>query len=127
MHRLPTRGTRAALRASLALLLWCAAAQAARAADESVTRWTYDDLWRESRRYAKGFLATGVGRGTRVGVLAPNSPDWLAVAFGVAMSGGVLVPFSTFATGEELAATIREKYATPTAVVERVRKLMPSE
>src|SRR3954454_10579604 len=78
-------------------------AVAARSADGAVTRWTYDDLWRESRRYAKGFLATGVGRGTRVGVLVPNRAEWLAAAFGVAMCGGVLVPLSTFATGEELA------------------------
>ncbi|MDQ1698052.1 MAG: fatty-acyl-CoA synthase, partial [Frankiaceae bacterium] len=77
-------------------------AVAARAADGSTTRWTYDDLWRESRRYAKGFLATGVGRGTRVGLLVPNRAEWLSAAFGVAMCGGVLVPLSTFATGEEL-------------------------
>ena len=77
-------------------------AVAARTADDSVIRWTYDDLWRESRRYAKGFLATGVGRGTRVGLLVSNRAEWLAAAFGVAMSGGVIVPFSTFATGEEL-------------------------
>jgi acyl-CoA synthetase (AMP-forming)/AMP-acid ligase II len=77
-------------------------AVAARASDDSLTRWTYDDLWRESRRYAKGFLATRVGRGTRVGLLAPNSAEWLAAAFGAVMCGGVLVPFSTFATGEEL-------------------------
>lgn len=77
-------------------------AVAARNADETVTRWTYDDLWRESRRYAKGFLATGVAHGTRVGVLAPNRAEWLAAAFGAVMCGGVLVPFSTFATAEEL-------------------------
>lgn len=77
-------------------------AVAARAADGSMTRWTYDDLWRESRRYAKGFLATGVGRGTRVGVLVPNRAEWLAAAFGVSLCGAVLVPLSTFATGEEL-------------------------
>jgi fatty-acyl-CoA synthase len=77
-------------------------AVAARSADDAVTRWTYDDLWRESRRYAKGFLAIGVGRGTRVGILVPNRAEWLAAAFGVAMSGGVIVPLSTFATGEEL-------------------------
>src|SRR4051794_36371506 len=78
-------------------------AVASRGADGSVTRWTYEDLWQESRRYAKGFLATGVGRGTRVGLLVPNRAEWLAAAFGVALCGGVLVPLSTFATGEELA------------------------
>jgi acyl-CoA synthetase (AMP-forming)/AMP-acid ligase II len=77
-------------------------AVAARGADTAVTRWSYDDLWRESRRYAKGFLATGAGRGTRVGLLVANRAEWLAAAFGVALSGGVIVPFSTFATGEEL-------------------------
>src|SRR4051812_49646135 len=65
-------------------------AVAARSANGSVTRWTYDDLWHESRRYAKGLLATGVGRGTRVGILVPNRAEWLAAAFGVALCGGVL-------------------------------------
>lgn len=78
-------------------------AVAARSSDGAVTRWTYDDLWRESRRYAKGLLAIGVGRGTRVGVLVPNRAEWLAAAFGIALSGGVLVPLSTFATADELA------------------------
>jgi len=77
-------------------------AVAARGADGAVTRWTYDDLWRESRRYAKGFLATGVGRGARVGLLVSNRAEWLAAAFGIALAGGVMVPFSTFATAEEL-------------------------
>src|SRR3954447_8675317 len=63
-------------------------AVAARSANGSVTRWTYDDLWHESRRYAKGFLATGVGRGTRVGILVPNRAEWLAAAFGAAPAGG---------------------------------------
>jgi len=69
-------------------------AVAARSADGTVTRWTYDDLWAESRRYAKGFLATGVGRGTRVGLLLPNRAEWLAAAFGAALCGGVIVPLS---------------------------------
>jgi fatty-acyl-CoA synthase len=81
-------------------------AVAARAADGTVTRWTYDDLWRESRRYAKGFLAIGIGRGTRVGLLIPNRAEWLAAAFGAALCGGVVVPLSTFATGEELAQLV---------------------
>lgn len=78
------------------------AAVAATAADGSVTRWTYGELLEESRRYAKGLLASGVGRGTRVGLLLPNRAEWLAAAFGTAMVGGILVPLSTFATPEEL-------------------------
>jgi fatty-acyl-CoA synthase len=81
-------------------------AVAALAADGTVTRWTYDELWCEARRYAKGFLATGVGRGTRIGLLVPNRAEWLAAAFGAALCGGVSVPLSTFATEEELAQLI---------------------
>ena len=81
-------------------------AVAARAGDGAVTRWTYGDLWDQSRRYAKGFMATGVGRGSRVGVLMPNRAGWLAAAFGVALCGGVTVPLSTFATADELAQLI---------------------
>jgi fatty-acyl-CoA synthase len=77
-------------------------AVAATAGDGAVVRWSYDELWEQSRRYAKGLLASGVGRGTRVGLLLPNRAEWLAAAFGTAMVGGVLVPFSTFATPEEL-------------------------
>lgn len=79
---------------------------AARSSDGAVVRWTYGDLRREARRFAKGFMAAGVGRGTRVGLLVPNRAEWLAAAFGVAMCGGVLVPLSTFATAEELAQLI---------------------
>lgn len=77
-------------------------AVAAKGSDGTVVRWTYDELWEQSRRYAKGLLAAGVGRGTRVGLLLPNRAEWLAAAFGTAMVGGVLVPFSTFASPEEL-------------------------
>ena len=81
-------------------------AVAARSSDGTVVRWSYDELWHEARRYAKGLMATGVGRGTRVGVLMPNRAEWLAAAFGVSMCGGVLVPLSTFATAEELAQLV---------------------
>jgi acyl-CoA synthetase (AMP-forming)/AMP-acid ligase II len=75
---------------------------AATSSDGAVTRWTYDDLEREARRWAKGLLVAGVGRGTRVGLLLPNRAEWLAAAFGIALCGGVMVPLSTFATPEEL-------------------------
>src|SRR4051794_41587548 len=51
---------------------------AARSSDGALTRWTYEDLWRESRRYAKGLLAGGAGPGTRGGLLMPNLADGLS-------------------------------------------------
>jgi len=54
-------------------------------------------------RVAGGLAARGVGRGTRVGLLLPNWPEWLAIAFGVWRCGGVLVPLSTLYRPRELA------------------------
>jgi fatty-acyl-CoA synthase len=52
---------------------------------------------------AAGLAAHGVGRGTHVGLLAPNWPEWLVLAFAVWSRGGVLVPLNTLYTARELA------------------------
>ena len=66
------------------------------------TRWTYDELGHEARRIARGLVAAGVGKGTRVGLLMANRPEWVASAYGVAMAGGVLVPVNTLYEPPEL-------------------------
>jgi acyl-CoA synthetase (AMP-forming)/AMP-acid ligase II len=66
------------------------------------SRWTYDRLGHEARRIGRGLLAAGVGKGTRVGLLMGNRPEWVAAAYGVAMAGGVLVPVNTFYEPPEL-------------------------
>jgi acyl-CoA synthetase (AMP-forming)/AMP-acid ligase II len=68
-----------------------------------VTRWTYADLDEQARRTAGALLAAGVVKGTRVGLLMGNRPEWVASAFGVALAGGVLVPFNTYFEPPELA------------------------
>ncbi|MCW5893894.1 MAG: acyl--CoA ligase [bacterium] len=52
---------------------------------------------------AAGLAARGVTAGTRVGLLLPNWPEWLALAFAVWRQGAVLVPLSTLYTARELA------------------------
>jgi acyl-CoA synthetase (AMP-forming)/AMP-acid ligase II len=61
----------------------------------------YDGIDRRVRRLARGLIAAGVSKGTRVGLLMANRPAWIVAAFAVARAGGVLVPVSTFATAEE--------------------------
>lgn len=67
-----------------------------------VTRWTYDDLWAQANRVARALLAHGVGKGTRVGILMTNRPEFLAAVFGTALAGGVAATLSTFSTPAEL-------------------------
>jgi acyl-CoA synthetase (AMP-forming)/AMP-acid ligase II len=63
---------------------------------------TFAGLDRDAGRWTADLRAAGCSRGTKVGLLAPNSPAWLAAAFGVWRSGATLVPISTFVTPREL-------------------------
>lgn len=65
-------------------------------------RWTYARLDAGVATVAAGLAARGVGPGTHVGLLAPNWPEWLVVAFAVWRRGGVLVPVSTLYRPREL-------------------------
>lgn len=69
---------------------------------DGVERWSYRDLWDRSVEVAKALIASGVTRGTRVGILMTNRPEYLSVLFGTAMAGGVSVVLSTFSTPAEL-------------------------
>ena len=52
---------------------------------------------------ARALLASGIERGDRVAVWAPNSLEWIVAALGVTTAGGVLVPINTRFRGAEAA------------------------
>jgi fatty-acyl-CoA synthase len=54
-------------------------------------RYSWYDLRRHADEVAVGLLALGVRRGDRVGIWAPNRPEWLFVQFGTARIGAILV------------------------------------
>jgi len=70
--------------------------------DGDTVRWTYADLHHQARRVAKALLATGTGKGARVGVIMGNRPEAVATLFGAALTGAVTVPLSTFSPKPEL-------------------------
>src|SRR5262245_54128928 len=88
-------------------------AAAARAPEREALAWAERDsvserrTWRQlqdaSRFAARKLIGIGVGKGTRVGLLCPNRPEWLPIAFGALRLGAVLVPFSTLWRREEIA------------------------
>lgn len=53
-------------------------------------------------RLAAGLAAQGVGPGAHVGLLAPNWPEWIELAFAVWRTGAVLVPLNTLYRPREL-------------------------
>lgn len=64
---------------------------------------TYAELERRSSALAANLLARGVGKGTRVGLLLPNGPEWVIWWAALSRIGALVVPLSTMAKGPELA------------------------
>ncbi|MHA6621848.1 AMP-binding protein [Pseudonocardia sp. DLS-67] len=54
-------------------------------------RWTYGQLRADVDTLALGLLAAGVVKGDRVGIWAPNLPEWTLVQYATAKIGAVLV------------------------------------
>jgi len=75
--------------------------------DVVTERHTWAELAAASRLAARKLLAVGVGKGTRVGFLCPNRPEWLPIAFGALRLGAILVPFSTLWKRDEIAYGLR--------------------
>jgi fatty-acyl-CoA synthase len=54
-------------------------------------RWTYTELVADVDALALGLRETGVGKGDRVGIWSPNSPEWTLVQYATAKLGAILV------------------------------------
>jgi len=71
-------------------------------------RLTFAEADARSAELAGRMLASGIGKGTRVGLLYPNGPAWAVNWLALARIGALSVPLSTFAPGAELARMIRQ-------------------
>ncbi len=65
-------------------------AEAAIFADRGL-RWTWASFAAAVDRLATGLLDLGIGKGDRVGIWAPNRPEWLLTQFATARIGAVMV------------------------------------
>ena len=65
-------------------------------------RWTYGEFARAVDRLAAGLLSIGVYRGDRVGIWAPNRPEWLLTQFATARIGAILVNINPAYQSSEL-------------------------
>ena len=73
----------------------------AEAVVDGPARVSFAELTDRIRVAAGAFAASGVGRGERVAIWAPNSVEWMVAAFGLLTAGGVLVPVNTRFKQEE--------------------------
>ena len=68
---------------------------------------SFGEAEQRSARLARALLARGVGKGTRVGLLLPNGPDWVVGWLAATRIGAVLVPINTFFQKRELGWILR--------------------
>jgi acyl-CoA synthetase (AMP-forming)/AMP-acid ligase II len=65
-------------------------------------RLTYAEAEARSRAVAKGLLALGAGKSTRVALLFPNGADYVVHWLGITRIGAIAMPISTMSTAHEL-------------------------
>lgn len=66
-------------------------------------RWTFRDLGEAVSAATAAMIGTGVRRGDRVAIWAPNSVDWIVAALALQSAGASLVPINTRYKGAEVA------------------------
>jgi acyl-CoA synthetase (AMP-forming)/AMP-acid ligase II len=74
---------------------------------DPVSRIIYGELDATTHELAAAFIAAGVTKGTRVGLIMPNSVRWVQIAVALTRIGAVLVPLSTLLQAPELVAQLR--------------------
>ncbi|MBU9763358.1 AMP-binding protein [Mycobacterium sp. TNTM28] len=71
-------------------------------------RWTYAELDVEVDRLARGLMASGVQKGDRVGIWAPNCAEWVMLQLATAKIGAILVNINPAYRTHELAYVLRQ-------------------
>jgi acyl-coenzyme A synthetase/AMP-(fatty) acid ligase len=69
---------------------------------------SFADLDRKSAVLARGLLARGVGKGSRVGFIYGNGPAFALILAAIARIGAVAIPISTMIRANELVRVLRQ-------------------
>jgi acyl-CoA synthetase (AMP-forming)/AMP-acid ligase II len=74
-------------------------------------RLTFAELRDEAHRAARAVARTGIAKGDRVAIWAPNIAEWVIAALGASCAGAALVPLNTRFKGPEAAYVLRKSGA----------------
>jgi acyl-CoA synthetase (AMP-forming)/AMP-acid ligase II len=69
---------------------------------------SFTGLERASAELARGLLAYGAGKGTRIGIIAGNGPFFATAFAAIARMGGIAIPISTTIRANELVRVLRQ-------------------
>jgi fatty-acyl-CoA synthase len=97
-------------------------------------RHSYQELYDQCRKTAKGLLALGIQRGDHISVWTTNIPEWVYLQYALGMVGGVLVTINTNYQSHEIEYILKQSDSTTlflideyreTSFYEIARKVMP--
>jgi fatty-acyl-CoA synthase len=71
-------------------------------------RWTYSQLDSDTDTLAVGLLVLGISKGDRVGIWAPNCPEWVVLQYATAKIGAILVNINPAYRNHELEYVLRQ-------------------
>ena len=89
---------------------------------EKGVRFTYSQFDRMVDDYSISMLKLGISVDTKIGLWAPNGPEWPILAFAAARIGAVLVPLNTHYRLEELKFAIADSGIHTLFVAEGLKK-----
>ena len=69
---------------------------------------TFAELDRKSAELARGLLARGAGKGTRIGFIFGNGPSFALMVAAIARIGAIAIPISTLIKSNELVRVLRQ-------------------
>ncbi|MGA9869750.1 MAG: AMP-binding protein [Rhodococcus sp. (in: high G+C Gram-positive bacteria)] len=75
---------------------------------QSGRRWTYSEFLADVELLAAGLLVAGVATGHRVGMWAPNCPEWVLAQYATAKIGAVLVNINPAYRTHELGFVLKQ-------------------
>jgi fatty-acyl-CoA synthase len=71
-------------------------------------RWTYAEFDEQTDTLARGLIGAGLAAGDRVGIWAPNCPEWVQLQYATARAGVVLVNINPAYRSHELSFVLRQ-------------------
>jgi acyl-CoA synthetase (AMP-forming)/AMP-acid ligase II len=82
-------------------------------------RMSYAEADERSAALARGLLASGIGKGSRIGLLAPNGPDWIVGWLAASRIGAVTALLNTYYRERELGWILRHSDVHALLTVDR--------
>ncbi|MBX3326887.1 MAG: long-chain fatty acid--CoA ligase [Nitrospira sp.] len=83
---------------------------------------TYRDCHSLIERFACGLAALGIGKGDRVALCLPNTPQAVIAYFGIIKAGGIVVPCNPTYTEHELSHQLRDAGARAIVVLDMMHQ-----